>query len=176
MHLFPPKTTAHAQALHSDLMVRPAQHMCKNSLGLGRVLGAALDKDLAALIHRGKRCLGLQVKVFLPGKLGNTRNHLRGTSQCCIRVSTAHCSGHPLEGLPLDRLSNGYQGRQWFVVNHHGAGPCSGRILVFREHPGNCVAVVHDFGGEQWLITFDAAVIDAWNIHSGKNTDHTGNR
>ena len=38
-------------------------------LGLGRVLGAGLDEDLAVLVDQGQRGVGLQVEVLLPAEL-----------------------------------------------------------------------------------------------------------
>ena len=50
LHLLAAEAAAHPQALHGDAVAGDAEHVRDDLLGLGRVLGAGLDEDLAALV------------------------------------------------------------------------------------------------------------------------------
>ena len=69
LELLAAEAAAHPQALHGDLVGWQAQHVRDDVLGLGRVLGAGLDEDLAVLVDQRQRGVGLQVEVLLPAEL-----------------------------------------------------------------------------------------------------------
>ena len=82
----------------------------QDCLGFRGVLGAALDEDLPALIHRGQCCLGFQVEMLLAGKFGDAGNDLVGSGQGGIGVPAADGPVHALEGVGLDGLGHDDEG------------------------------------------------------------------
>ena len=77
LHLLAAEPAAHPQALHGDLVARPAEHVGDDLLRLGRVLGAGLDEDLPALVDVGQGAVGLQVEVLLAGELEHAGEDVR---------------------------------------------------------------------------------------------------
>ena len=55
LHLLAAEPAAHPQALHGDVVAGEPEHVGDDLLRLGRVLGAALHEDLAALVDQGQR-------------------------------------------------------------------------------------------------------------------------
>ncbi len=101
LELLAAEAAAHAQALHGDVVRGQAQHVRHDVLGLGRVLGAGLDEDLAALVDQGQRGLGLQVEVLLPADLEFAAEPVRGRLQSGGRVAAADRARVTLVALGL---------------------------------------------------------------------------
>ena len=94
--------SAHPQALHGDLVGRQAEHVRDDVLGLGRVLGAGLDEDLAVLVDQRQRGVGLQVEVLLPAELELAGERVRGARQPGGGVAAADRPLRALEALRRD--------------------------------------------------------------------------
>ena len=93
LHLLAAEAAAHAQALHRDVVVVPAQHVRHDLLGLGRVLGAALDEDLLALVDVGQCAMGLEVEVLLAGELELAAEDVDGGGEAGLDVAPPQLCG-----------------------------------------------------------------------------------
>ena len=67
--------------------LRQAEHVGDDLLGLRRVLGAALDEDLAVLVDQGQRGVGLQVEVLLAAELELAGEPVGRLGQPGVRVA-----------------------------------------------------------------------------------------
>ena len=65
LRLFAAEGSAHAKALHGDLMARDAEHARDNLLGLAGMLCGTVERDAAGFVEPRHRRLGLQVKMLL---------------------------------------------------------------------------------------------------------------
>ncbi|MDH6574184.1 hypothetical protein M2160_009291 [Streptomyces sp. SAI-117] len=81
LHLLAAEATTHPQALHGHLVAGHAEHVRDDLLGLRRVLGAALNEHLAALIDLSQRRVRLKVEVLLPGKLELAGEDMHGVGE-----------------------------------------------------------------------------------------------
>ena len=69
LHLLAPEAATHPQALDGDGVAGQPEDVGDDVLRLGRVLGRALDEDLAVLVDQRDRAVRLEVEVLLPGEL-----------------------------------------------------------------------------------------------------------
>ena len=99
LHLLAAEAAAHAQALHRDVVVVPAQHVGHDLLRLGRVLGAALDEDLAVLVDVRQRAVSLEVEVLLAGELELAAVDVTACGEAGLQVAAAPVGG-ALEDRP----------------------------------------------------------------------------
>ena len=107
LELLAAEPAAHPQALHGDLVRRQAQHVRDDVLGLGRVLGAGLDEDLAVLVDQGQRGVGLQVEVLLPAELELAGEPVRGARPAPAAASPRlTVRWRALEALRRDRVAD----------------------------------------------------------------------
>ena len=108
LHLLAPEAAAHPQALDGHRVARPAEDVGDDLLGLGRVLGAALDEDLAVLVDVRERAVRLEVEVLLPGELELAAEDVRGTGEAGLDVAALQVRLAALEALGRDRLAHGH--------------------------------------------------------------------
>ena len=89
---------------------RQPQHVRDDVLGLGRVLGAGLDEDLAVLVDQRQRGVGLQVEVLLPAEFEFAAEPVRAAAASAAsaspRLTVRWC---PLVAVRRDRVPDGDQ-------------------------------------------------------------------
>ena len=73
LHLLAAEAAPHPQALDRHVVAVQAQDVGDDLLRLRRVLGAALDEDLAVLVDLGQRAVRLQVEVLLARRTRSRR-------------------------------------------------------------------------------------------------------
>ena len=118
LHLLAAEGAAHAQALDGHLVAVQAEHVRDDLLGLGRVLGAALHEDLAALVDARQRAVGLEVEVLLAGELELAAEHVLAAVERRPRRLRARGAGcAPWKLLRRDRLADADQRGQRLVVD-----------------------------------------------------------
>ncbi len=177
LHLLAAEAAAHPQALHGDLVAVQAEHVRDDLLGLGRVLRAALDEDLPALVDEGQRGVRLEVEVLLAGELELAAEHVRRPGEAGLDVAAAPAAvAPPWKLCGVDRLAHRHEGRQRLGVDLDRRGAEPGRLDRLAEHPAHRVAVEHDLGREQRLVVLDARVVDAGDVGRGEHPHDTGHR
>jgi hypothetical protein len=174
LHLLAAEAAAHAQALDGDLVVVPAQHVGHDLLGLGGVLGAALDEDLLALVDMGQGAVRLQVEVLLAGELELAAEDVGGGGEAGLEVAPRHLRGRALEGLGRDRLGHLDEGGERLDVDLDGGRAEPGRLDRLAQHPAHGVAVEHHLAGEQRLVVLDPGVVDPTDVGGGEHPDDAG--
>ena len=111
LELLAAEAAAHPQALHGDLVRGQAEHVRHDVLGLGRVLRAGLDEDLAVLVDQRQRGVGLQVEVLLAADLELAAEPVRGPLQPGGRVAAADRALVALVAPGRDRVVHADQRR-----------------------------------------------------------------
>ena len=172
LHLLAPEAAAHPQALHGHGVGVQAQHVGDDLLGLRRVLGRALDEDLAVLVDQGQRAVRLQVEVLLATELELAGEPVARGRQTGGRVSAGDGALMALERLLLDRLGEGHQARQRLVVDLDRLRAAAGGVQRLAQHPADGVPVEHHLGREQRLVVLDAGVVDPGHVLGGQHPDH----
>jgi hypothetical protein len=76
LHLLAAEAAAHAETLDGHVVTVQPKDVGDDLLGLGGVLGAALDEDLAVLVDVGEGGVGLEVEVLLPRELELAAEHV----------------------------------------------------------------------------------------------------
>ena len=76
LHLLAAEAAAHPQALHRHRVAGHAEDVGDDVLGLGGVLGAALDEHLAGLVDLRQRRVRLEVEVLLSGEVELAAEHV----------------------------------------------------------------------------------------------------
>ena len=99
LHFLSAESPAHAQNLHGHLVGADAEHMRDDVLGLGGMLGGAVDHDLPALIDQGQRVLGFQVEVLLPGELEVALENMGRLRKGGLRVTLGDLGLDAVEAL-----------------------------------------------------------------------------
>ena len=122
------------------------EHVRDDLLGLGRVLRAGLDEDLAVLVDQRQRGVGLQVEVLLAADLELAAEPVRAPAQRGVRVAAADRAGVALEALRRDRLLRRDQRGQRLVVDLDAVAPSRAASSDLAEHPADRVPVEHDLG------------------------------
>ncbi len=174
LHLLAAEAAAHPQALHGHLVGGHPEHVRDDLLGLGGVLGAALDEHLPVLVHLGERRVGLQVEVLLPGELELAGEHVRGVGEARVDVAVRHHGARAVVAVGRDGVLEGDQGGQFVEVHLDGLRAEPGRLQRLAEHPGDRVAVEHDLVGEERLVVLHAGVVDAGDVRAGQDAHHAG--
>ena len=95
LHLLAAEAAAHPQALHDHVVAAPAEDVRDDLLGLGRVLGAALDEHLAGLVDVRQRGVRLEVEVLLPADLGLALEDVRGPGEAGLDVAALEVQRSP---------------------------------------------------------------------------------
>ena len=136
LHLLAAEAAAHPQALHGDLVAVQAEHVGDDLLRLGRVLGAALHEDLAALVDQRQRAVGLEVEVLLAGDLGDSPlKTCADAGQPGLDVAALDGRLAALEAVGRDRLVHRDQRRQRLVVDLDRQRRRAGRPRASRRAP-----------------------------------------
>ena len=174
LHLLAAEAAAHAQALHRDLVAVPAQHVGHDLLRLGRVLGAALDEDLLALVDMGQGAMRLEVEVLLAGELELAAEDMGGGGKAGLDVAPPHLRHRALERVGLDRLGHLDVGRERLDVDLDRRRAEPGGLERLAQHPAHGVAVEHDLAGEQRLVMLDPGIVDPGNVRRGEHADDPG--
>ena len=174
LHLLAAEAAAHAQALHRDLVVVPAQHVGHDLLRLGGVLGAALDEDLLALVDVGQGAMGLEIEVLLAGELEVAAEDMGGGGEAGLDVAPPHLRHRALEGLGLDRLGHLDVGGERLDLDLDSRRAEPGGLERLAQHPAHGVAVEHDLTGKQRLVVLDPGVVDPGNVRRGEHPDDAG--
>ena len=125
-----------------------AEHVGDDLLRLGRVLGAALHEDLAALVDVRQRAVRLEVEVLLPGELDLAAEHVRRRRRAPASTSPRSMCGWPPWKLLARRSPRATvdQRRQRLVVDLDRRGAEPGGLERLAEHPADGVAVEHHLG------------------------------
>ena len=175
LHLLAAEAAAHPQALHGDLVVRQAQHVRDDLLGLGRVLRAGLDEDLPVLVDAGQRGVGLQVEVLLAGELELAVEDVRAAAPNAASGSPRRRVGRAPWKLSAAMASS--------TVTSDGSGsyststaaaPSRAASRRLAEHPAHRVPVVHHLAREQRLVVLDPGVVDPGHVVGGEHAHHAG--
>ena len=174
LHLLAAEATAHPQALHGDLVALQAEDVRNDLLRLRRVLGAALDEDLAVLVDVRQRAVRLEVEVLLAGELELAAEHVVGPGEGGLDVAAFELRLRPLEALGLDGLAYGHERRQRLVLDVDREGAEPGSLQCLAEHPADRVAEEHDLAGEQRFVVLDAGIIDAGDVIGGEHANDAG--
>ena len=135
LHLLAAERAAHAQALHGDLVAVQPEHVRDDLLRLGRVLGAALHEDLAALVDLRERAVRLQVEVLLAGELELALEHVGRRREAGVDVAAGEVLVRTLEARGRDRLARGDQRRQGLVGRPPPRRRRAGRPRASRRAP-----------------------------------------
>ena len=153
-----------------------AEHVGDDLLGLGRVLGAALHEDLAALVDERERRVGLEVEVLLAGRTRTRPRTTWAAPASAASTSPRATSGRPPWKLPAAIASvERRERRQRLVVDLDRGRAAAGRPRASRRAPSrpawpwNITSV-----GEQRLVVLDAGVVDAGHVGGGEHPDHAG--
>ena len=149
----------------------PAQDVRDDLLRLGRVLGAALHEDLAALVDERERGVRLEVEVLLAGHLGDPAEDVRRCRQALLDVTPRDDGLAALEALGVDRLGQRDDRGQGLVVDLDGEGAEAGGLERLAQHPADGVADEHHLVGEERLVVLDPGVVDARHVGGGEHAD-----
>ena len=174
LHLLAAEGPTHAQGLHGDVVVAQAEHPRDDVLGLGGVLGGALDEDLPGLVDLGQRALGLEVEVLLAGRLGDPAEDVRGRRESALDVPALDRRLDALEARRGDRLGDREECRQRLVVDLDGGGTEPRRLQRLAQHPADGVPDVHHLAREERLVVPDPRVVDARDVLGAEHPDHAG--
>ena len=183
LHLLAAEAAAHAQRLHGHLVRGDAENVADDVLGLGGVLGGAVDEDLPGLVDVGERGLGLQVEVLLAGEFEGSGH--RALSRVGRRggeggggVPAQHRGAVAVETVLRDGVGEGEHGVQRFVVDLDCRGAQAGGLEGLGEHPAHGVADEHGLAargiGEEGFIVLRAGVVDAGDVGGGEDAHHAG--
>ena len=113
-----------------------AEHVRDDLLGLGRVLGAGLHEDLAALVDHRQRAVRLEVEVLLPGdRRSRPRRRAPRRASPAADVAARQRRLRALEALGRDRLVDGQERRQRLVVDLDAARPAPRGLEASRRAP-----------------------------------------
>ena len=151
-----------------------AEHVRDDLLGLGRVLGAGLHEDLAALVDQRQRAVRLEVEVLLPGDRGHALEDVRRRAPARPPTSPRCSVGRAPWKLSAAIASSTRQQRgQRLVVDldrRRAPRRAASRVSPSTQQtawPWYMTSV-----GEQRLVVLDPGVVDAGHVGRGEHPDH----
>jgi hypothetical protein len=172
LHLLAAETAAHPQALHRHCVRVDPEDVADDVLGLGGVLGARLDEDLAALVDHRERAVGLQIEVLLARELELAGEHMRRSLEAGLDVASRHGGLATLEAVRRDGFLDVDQRGQRLGLDLDRLRAQPGGFQRLAEHPADRVSDIANLVGEEGVVVLDASVVDSGHVFFGEDADH----
>ena len=121
------------------------------------------------------RVLGFQIEVLLAGELEIALENVGRLREGGLRIALGDLGLDAVEAVGRDRVLDGDQRIQRFVLHAHRPGPGFGSFQVFAQDPRHRLPEEHHLvHRQQRLVVLGALVIDSGNICRGNHPDDSG--